>query len=305
MDQPVTRAVVVGAGSIGARHATVLTSLGLEVAFVSARTDLDLASFATVSDAVTQFAPDYVVIATDTATHAASASSLADAGYRGPLLVEKPLAIESKLLTPFARVGVGFNLRFHPVVRRLSELLEGVEVYTVEAYAGQHLSTWRPGRDVNQQYSAHRSRGGGVLRDLSHEFDYLALLFGPCVGVFARGGRVADVTVDSDDAWAIVAQYQNAPLLTLQLNYLDSTARRRLVITTSMGSIAADLVAGTITSSAGEESFVVNRDDTYRAMHEAMLAGGGVASISEASATDQTVSMVELSSTEQRWLASA
>ncbi|CAN5522935.1 Gfo/Idh/MocA family oxidoreductase [soil metagenome] len=305
MDQPVTRAVVVGAGSIGSRHAAVLGQLGHEVAFVTARGDLDLPAFETVADALAGFTPEYMVIATDTAQHADSVASLVAAGYAGLLLVEKPLAVDAPALHPFERVGVGFNLRFHPVVRRLAELLEGTEVYTVEAHAGQHLAGWRPDRPVAEQYSAHASRGGGVLRDLSHELDYLAVLFGPCLGVFARGGRVAEVTVDSDDAWAIVAQHSAAPLLSLQLNYLDTAPRRRVLVNTSAGTIDADLIAGTITSSAGTETFEVDRDATYRDMHEAMLAGGTVATVADAIATDELIAMIETSQAEQRWVVSA
>lgn len=302
MGSAVTRALVIGAGSIGERHASVLESLGHEVAFVSRRTDLPRV-FPSAQAAVEQFEPEYAVVATETAVHEASVNRLAAAGYRGPLLVEKPLAVSSLTLEPFERVGVGYNLRFHPVIVALGAALQGVDIHTAEIYVGQHLSTWRPGRDHREQYSAHAHRGGGVLRDLSHEFDYLGTLLGGCLGLFARGGRVADVTVDSDDAWGIVAAYDRAPVVTVQLNYLDTRARRRLLLNTSAGTIDADLVAGTLITDQGGQTFELDRDLTYRALHEAMLdSSTSVASVDEALATERVIDMVESSAATQEWV---
>jgi predicted dehydrogenase len=305
VDNPVTKALVVGAGSIGARHAAVLAELGFDVATVSARDDLDWPTFGSLPEALGRFDPSYVVIANQTSLHARAVAELAELGFHGILLVEKPLAMTADAATglPFERVGVGYNLRFHPVIARLRELLAGIEVFTVEAYAGQHLETWRPGRSARSQYSAVKSMGGGVLRDLSHELDYLGLLLGDCLGVFARGGRLSTVTEDSDDAWGIVAGYQSAPLVTLQLNYLDTHTRRRLVLNTSIGTIEADLVAASVRVGADTETFATERNQTYRAMHEAMRAPGSpVATLAEALATERTIAAIEQSAAEQRWI---
>ncbi|MDP3208297.1 MAG: Gfo/Idh/MocA family oxidoreductase, partial [Rhodoglobus sp.] len=207
-----TRALIVGAGSIGMRHASVIAGMGGQTAFVTARTDLDQPTFASVADAVGGFEPDYAIVATETGMHTKSVGELAAAGFSGRLLVEKPLAVPLADLSGFSFVGVGFNLRFHPVIIRLAELLAPEQIYTVESYVGQHLSTWRADRKVSDQYSASRSRGGGVLRDLSHEWDYLSVLFGSCRGLIARGGRLSEVTEDSDDAWGILAEFDRAPV---------------------------------------------------------------------------------------------
>jgi len=299
----VTRALIVGAGSIGLRHARVLAELGHEVAAVTARDDLDIPAYRDAASALSAHDPEYVVVATDTARHPASVAALHDAGYRGALLVEKPLAVEPAALADFAQVGVAFNLRFHPVLVALRAALAGRTVLTVEAYAGQHLSGWRPGRPVAEQYSAHAGAGGGALRDLSHELDYLASLFGPARGVFARGGRLADVTVDSDDAWGIVAEFAAAPIVTLQVNYLDTRTRRRLVINTGATTIEADLIRRTLTVDGERTDFTVAADDTYRALHEAMLGSGeGVTTVAEAAATDALINMIETSAATREWV---
>lgn len=300
-----TRALVVGAGSIGLRHAEVLSRAGYEVALVSSRTDLDWPVFREITSALEEFAPSYVVIATQTSLHGPSVDRLAQSGFTGTVLIEKPLAVspETAKRLPFERVGVGFNLRFHPVIERLREVLADTTIHTVEAYAGQHLDTWRPSRSTRAQYSAVKSQGGGVLRDLSHELDYLRMLLGDCLGVFARGGRLGAVTEDSDDAWGVVADFDRAPVVTLQLNYLDTNTRRRLVINTSSGTIEADLVAGTLRVNDSVETFEVDRNSTYRALHTAMMQpDSAVATIEEALAVDATIEMIEKSAKEQKWI---
>lgn len=300
-----TRALVVGAGSIGVRHARVLAELGHDVSAVSRRDDLELATFRTIADALAATSPEYVVVATETARHAGGVAELAAAGFAGDVLVEKPLALseaETRDL-PFRRMRVGYNLRFHPVTRRLAELVAGAEVVAVDAYVGQHLATWRPGRDVAEQYSAHAAAGGGVLRDLSHELDYLGMLFGRCLRVSALGGRLADVTVDSDDAWGVLASYERAPIVTTQLNYLAAPARRRVIVTTTGPLLEADFVAGEVRIGDETERLAAERDATYRGMHAAMIAGGdGVTTVEEALAVERLIGAIERSAAEARWV---
>ena len=301
-----TKALVIGAGSIGERHASLLTELGHEVASLTARTDLPRAVYHNLSSALHDFAPTYVVIATATGLHAQSFQQLSALGYSGIVLVEKPFAIPEVVTASasFTRVGVGFNLRFHPVIIRLSEILANQTVYTVEAYAGQELSTWRPGRSLESQYSTSKQEGGGVLRDLSHELDYLGWLFGGCKGVFARGGRLSTVTRDSDDAWGIVANYERAPIVTLQLNYLDSQKRRRVVINSSIGTVEVNLVADTLKVNERTEHFEIDGNASYRALHKAMLndPDAPVTTVSEACATDKIITMIEQSAASEKWI---
>jgi predicted dehydrogenase len=296
----------VGAGSIGVRHGEVLAQLGAEVAFVTGRTDLPGRRFQSLVEGLHDFEPDYVVVANETDRHALTVEQLATAGFSGTVLVEKPLAVALEVIdrSPFSAFGVGFNLRFHPLVAALRATLSHVDALTVEVYAGQHLTTWRPGREIREQYSSSASRGGGVLRDLSHELDYLALLFGACAGVFARGGRLGDVTVDSDDAWGIVAQYERSPIVTVQLNYLDTQTRRRIIVNSGVSTIEADFIALTLRVDGETTHHPTERNASYAAMHTAMLAGGGagVTTAREAARTDALVATIERSAAEQIWI---
>ena len=173
-----TNAVVIGLGSIGQRHARVLKELGHGVTTVSRRGDGDHTS---IASAITAARPGYAVIATETSHHAESLRQLAEADFRGSVLVEKPLFAHAAPPPdyPFASLVVGYHLRFNPVMTAFAGRLGGRQAVTVSAYVGQDLRDWRPGRDHRTTASATREAGGGVLRDLSHELDYLLWLFGP------------------------------------------------------------------------------------------------------------------------------
>lgn len=274
------KALVVGFGSGGARHARILADMGLETAVVSRRTVSADRIYPTIPKAMADWKPDYVVIAGRTGEHYSDFAALAGTGFRGRVLVEKPL-FDNPAAAPdhqFSGVHVAYNLRFHPVIERLHNLFKQTPPLAVHAYVGQYLPTWRPGTDYRLGYSARRAEGGGALRDLSHELDYLNWLLGGWTRLTAAGGRFSQLEIDSDDIFSILFATKNCPIVTVQMNYLDSTARREIIALTDHGSIRADLIAGTVDFAGETESFRAERDAAYIAEHKAALAGeNGVA----------------------------
>ncbi len=133
----------------------------------------------------------------------------------------------------------------------------------MHVYCGQHLSSWRKDRDYSSCYSASRKMGGGVLRDLSHELDYINWMTGGWKRVAALGGKVSDLIIDSDDVFCLLMETKQCPAVSLQVNYFDRIAKREIFINGENFSIRADLIQGRL--SVGEEtySFDIDRDVTY------------------------------------------
>jgi len=250
--------------------------MGLRVAVVSARDIADLPCRSSLPEALEAFAPGYVVIANITSRHEETLSELSRCGFGGTVLVEKPLFTTSTDATrkPAFPVMVAYNLRFHPVVRALREALVGKTILVAHAHVGQHLSQWRPGRTVADTYSAHRDQGGGVTRDLSHEFDLAGFLFGRLDLLAAHSARVGRVTVDSEDVAVGLFTAERCPLVTIQVDYLDHCARRRWVVVTEDETLEADLIGGTLRRNGETTVVPAAVDDSYRSMHAAALAGG-------------------------------
>ncbi len=265
-------AVVVGLGSIGQRHARVLKELGHAVTTVSRRGEGDHMS---IAGAITAARPEYAVIATETSQHADALRQLAEAGFRGSVLVEKPIFAhpEPAPLYPFARLVVGYNLRFHPVMTAFAEHLGGRSAITVSAYVGQDLRDWRPGRDHRTTASATPQAGGGVLRDLSHELDYLLWLFGPWQRVAALGGSSGARQVDVDDHLDLLLQMTRSQTVHVHMDYLDRSGIRRIRLNLPEETIEADIFGGRLTVNGKVYEYPSARDESYKSMHLAAIEG--------------------------------
>lgn len=267
--------LIVGYGSIGAQHARLAASLGCNVAVLSRRSIAFPKIYGDLTQALQAHAPDYVVIANATNEHYGTLCQLAQAGYTGTVLVEKPIfgQLEAIPALPFRAVFVAYNLRFHPINQRIKSLLQGERILSVQAYVGQYLPDWRPSVDYRQSYSASARRGGGALRDLSHELDYLTWMLGGWNTVTALGGQFSPLEIDSDDVYALLLATPKCPVVSIQLNYLDRLSRRFFLINTARSTIEADLISGTLTINDQVESYPIDREQTYLAMHRAIHDG--------------------------------
>ena len=301
-----TAAIVVGYGSSGRRHARVLNELGCDTGVVSRRAVDFAPRFATISAALSARAVDYVVVANETSAHGAAVEELLARGYAGKLLIEKPLGEMSAaaLAAPFELAAVGYNLRFHPVMAALADVVADQRLLAMQAYCGQWLPDWRPQTDYRESYSADPARGGGVLRDLSHELDYVLWLGGSWRRVAGIGGRIGPLEIRSDDCWSLVLELDRCPSVSVQINYLDRPGRRELIVNTVEHTYSADLIRGTLESDGRTQKFEIDADDTYRAQHRAVLAGDAarLCSIGQGNRVMQLIAASERAASQGRWI---
>jgi predicted dehydrogenase len=295
-------ALVVGLGSIGTRHARILAELGLDVATVSRRGSGD---HTTIRDALAAKRPGYAVIATETSQHAQSLRELSDAGFRGTVLVEKPLFSKGGVKPdyPFAKTVVGYNLRFHPVMTALAARVRGQKAITVSAYVGQDIRDWRPGRDHRATASSSVAAGGGVLRDLSHELDYLLWLFGPWRRVAALGGSSGARQLEVDDHIELLVEMDQAPAVQVHMDYLDRPGVRRIRINLADETLDADFANGRLSVNGEGRDYPSERDQSYKAMHKAAMAGESpVCSLSDGLAVVDLIDATENGLRSRAWV---
>lgn len=271
------RVLVVGFGSIGQRHALILGE-SHEVYVVSRRKIEGFLSFTSLEQALQTCEPDYVILASATCDHLANLAELSEYRYAKTLMVEKPLLSKNVALPHLfvSRAAVGYNLRFHPTVKRLKEvLLKQPSVRSASFYVGQHIADWRPGRKYQSTYSARINQGGGVLRDLSHELDLARYLFGELVLTDAVEGRRAQLDVDIPHEVTVVGNSASCPHLTIKLNCIDRPAQRWIEVQTSNEALRADLLTGELARSTKTELHHCERDETYKQMHLEILSASG------------------------------
>ena len=296
---------VIGAGSIGSRHARILYELGHEVIVVSSHSESG--NYRTIRDALKQDQCEYIVIASKTSQHSSDLKELSSAGFAGKVLVEKPLfASTEKIQTnEFNLAGVGYNLRFHPAIRWLRTTLPQLgAISSANFYVGQYLPTWRESRDYRTSSSASIDSGGGVLRDLSHELDLAQIFFGNWHQLTAVGGKFSNLEIESQDTFSILLQTEKSPVVSIQLNYLDRLSQRTVIINGDNGTISLDLISGVARFNYVTETFRVESDQTYTAQHNAMIAGESneLCSFEQALAVLQTIEAIEIASAKHVWV---
>lgn len=299
------KCLVIGHGSIGQRHARVLHEMGCAVSLVTRAPDVPYPRFSNVQAALQAVTPEYVVIANDTRLHGETLSMLAQSGFTGTSLVEKPmLARHDETCTlPAGPLFVGYTLRFHPLIGRLFVLLAQETLWTLTAYVGQYLPDWRPRQDYRQSYSA-RCDDGGVLRDLSHELDYAQMLAGPWQSTIAAGGHLSDLQIDSEDSITVLAECARCRLVTLHMNYLDRSVSRWIIANGAFGTYRVDLVKGIFAHNGCEETIRLDRDAMIRDQHAAAFSGTDprLCTLAAAMSTLRWIDAAHAAMTERRWI---
>ncbi len=301
------KALVIGYGSIGQRHARLLAELGCQVAVMSRRSIEFSPCYSDLSEALARWQPDYVVVANRTSEHHQTIEALVQYGFQGRVLVEKPLFNRSSELSThaFSQAAVAYNLRCHPLLTKLKFFLgDSAKLVTANIYVGSYLPDWHPNMDYRQNYSAKKSEGGGVLRDLSHELDYVLWLFGPWLRLTALGGHFSQLEIDSDDACSLLMETERCPLVAIHMNYLNRVRRREISVNTAHHTVRVDLIKNTIEINGVQEAFSMELDDTYRAQHQAMLDGNieGLCTLGEAMETLFTIEAAEQAALSYRWI---
>ncbi len=264
--------LIIGYGSIGERHARLLKKLGHRVWIMTQRHAPGWETFPDIESGLKEVDFQYAVVCNRTSEHYDSLMTLANLGFEGRVLVEKPVfsRVEPFCALPF-KVFVAYNLRFHPIIKALHDMVSGVTLYSVQVYCGQYLPDWRPGRDYTRSYSASGKMGGGVLRDLSHELDYLTWMVGPWRSVAAKGGRVSDLAIDSDDIFCLILETENCPVVSLQVNYLDLMPKREIIINGKGLALKADLIYNRLWMGGDYTQYKLHKNETYLAQHRAAL----------------------------------
>ena len=252
------RALVVGCGSIGRRHARNLKSLGVRKlgfcdtsaeALKRCREELQGETFSDYGEALREFGPDMVLICTPPVCHVEEA--LAALQARAHVFIEKPLSHESggiQVLIAEARhhdrsVQVGYNMRFHPGLKILKELVDSGKIGRVlwlNVEAGQYLPDWRPWQHYRESYSARHELGGGIILDGSHELDYICWLLGRPTEVTCRAEHLSSLDVDVEDSAWIYLTFPERRRAELHLDFVQRAYTRTCKVVGETGTALWD-----------------------------------------------------------------
>ena len=275
--------LLIGFGSIGARHYELLNSQSevTRVDIVSRSKNDALYSILAELDATALALYDLFFICSETCFHEEQLRYLDSNVSDKIILVEKPLYAKASKYSPNNKILVTYNLRFHPVIQKLKHILRGKKLLTFSVSAGQYLPTWRPDQDYKTSYSSDLTRGGGVLRDLSHEIDYTFYLCGQLKLQSAMASSHSHLQLKSDDICTILATNHQDTHIQIQMDYLSFRPKREIDIQTDDMTISANLISNEIRVYYADDKmdeFIFGdlmRDFTYQAMHADVIRNSG------------------------------
>ena len=202
-----------------------------------------------ISDAVKK-CPRYAIIASPATFHADHAAQFIRASI--PVLIEKPLTSESQdanILADVARdygtpVAVGYCLRFMPSALRVKALLETYaigKIFNASIISGDYLPNWRPSLDYKSSVSASKNLGGGVLLELSHEFDYVVWLLGDMKVEFSSLSNSETLNIDVEAVADVVLKSADNVICFVHLDFLQSPGHRYVKIIGDKGRLDWDI----------------------------------------------------------------
>ena len=257
------RVLVLGAGSIGARHARNLLAAGAHVSVM----DPDRARAAAVDGAVPQpfdlatiHGYDGIVVASPTAHHVEHLQAALATDAR--VMVEKPFArlddvdrLDELVDAAADRAMVGFNLRLHEPLECVADLLDSGTVGSIVAgrlWFGSWLPDWRPQVDYRETYSARFDLGGGVLLDAIHELDEALWFFGDDLEVHAAFvGRVGPLEIDVEDTVKALLLADGIVPIEISLDYLSRGYRRGVEVIGTEATVRFDWATQELTVERG------------------------------------------------------
>jgi len=252
----VKKILIIGLGSIGTRHFNNLKTLGFQdIALVSSKQQQPKKwethkVFSNLKQALHAHQFTHAFVCSPTASHVAQLSELVQAGV-SKIYLEKPISHNLEALDQFSaacengiQIYVGYDLHFDPGLTKVRKLLHEKaigRVYSANAFVGQYLPDWRPYEDHRKGMSASIERGGGVMLDLIHEFDYLIWLLGKAEMVSAIYQKNKELEIETEDVADVLIKFESGASGTIHLDYHQRALIRNCVITGALGTIKWDL----------------------------------------------------------------
>ena len=241
--------VIIGAGSIGKRHAENLQTLGQRAELIRYR-DFDAAALANRADIVG------MIIATATPIRIELITLCAENNW--PFYVEKPLGWTAKQIAdlysaaaPVAdRSMIGFMMRYHPAIRTLAAH-DLSDVYRATFEIGHDVRQWRANWSFADSY-ASSPEGGGVLLDLCHEVDIAHCLFPGLTLSHSQSLGHADFP-GVDFATTVSGIAPTGASATIAMDYLSPVSVRNTRLRGTQYAIDLDLLGPSMTIRDGND----------------------------------------------------
>ena len=276
---PKLKILFFGLGSIGKKHARIILD-DFDFELYSYRTrkgqeknSLNIEEFDNLND-VFSIKPDIAFITNPTNLHVKTALKCAERNIN--LFIEKPIShnldftdeLEKEIKKRNLFSYVAYNLRFHPIIEKMKEIISEEESMEFKVRCSSYLPDWRPNQDYSKSYSAKKEMGGGVTLDLSHEFDYITYLFGEMKKLEGYCDKISNLKIDSEDILEADITCESTVKGNIHLDYFTKKPERTIQVKFSDKTIIADLIKNTIKTIENNQEktdhIKCKTDETYK-----------------------------------------
>lgn len=238
----VRKILIIGKGSVSLKHkhAIKLISKKFKITNLSSR------EFSNGVSIKNNF--DFIILCSPSSFHYDHYKIIEKKFKNTKVLIEKPLfnkpyKIKKK---PKNLYFVGYNLRFHPVIKFLKKYLKEKQVFFVRANCSSYLPSWRK-KNYHKAVSAKKKFGGGVLLELSHEIDYLLWIFKKIKINYSLNKKVSKLQINTDDIFILNCITPKKTIINLTINFFSRIPNREIYIDGKNFSIYANILNNSIT----------------------------------------------------------
>jgi predicted dehydrogenase len=271
------KVLIIGFGSIGKRHARLLKNFKniSEIYLLTNQNPGNFKIVKKISD-VKKIDPDYILICSRTSEHFKHLYYIEKNLKKKIILVEKPLFNNFKnLKIKRNKVFVGYNLRYHPVIKFVKKYIKNKKIFSVNVSCNSYLPNWRKNINYAESNSAKKNYGGGALLELSHEIDYVQWIYKKIRKIdYAKVSKISGLKSNADDCVTIIGKIGLADL-TIDLNYFSLHEQRLIIINGNDFCLKANLIENSVEIFKKNKrniiKFKVNKDHTYIQQHKLLL----------------------------------
>lgn len=274
------KVVIIGYGSAGRRHARILEKNfnHVQIYILSKQKIRKFYTFKKISY-IKEINPSYIIIASETFSHLSQLRYLEKNFTNKKILVEKPLfhgLYDLKIKKN--NVFVNYNLRFHPYILKLKKILKKEKIYDIKFLTNSYFPNWRNNVSYKKNYTTLKSKGGGVILDLSHELDIIISIFNKISIEYASYGKKSNLTKDTEDYFKFIGKFKKTNIA-LDINYYSRNELRLILVDSENFSIYLDLKNNIFRINKDKTSIIIKKkysqDFTFLKTHQAIINGDG------------------------------
>tara|TARA_B100000161_G_C33549311_1_gene414586 strand:+ start:207 stop:1136 length:930 start_codon:yes stop_codon:yes gene_type:complete len=199
-------------------------------------------------------------------------------------LVEKPIIsiynFKSNLIIDNKKkekVFVGYNKRFEKGISKLRNFIKNKDIISAKFTCLSNLENWRS-QPTLDSISLDRTRGGGVLNELSHEIDLAALLMGSIENIKGQVFQKKFTTVKVEDSASLIIEHRSGKKSAVEISFASSFEERKIDIKTTREEILYDHITGFLSIKSKDnydynliEKTKEERDESFKRQAEALL----------------------------------